>query len=179
MKAKKNFSSCVSSDTALDPHELYICLATDAVLLHFNDELPNLSDEENQRLLDAAHYAAQAVLRLAQVPTDWIAFQEALSFDYETTLRSDLHAIIYDLMRPINPVLSEEEGKALERIRKNVAPANYGQLHEAVQDYELANWRLISDGIEDGFKLGFQIAFDPRPILYEKALAKHIDDMEN
>lgn len=178
--SSKNFISTLETETELSPREIFSALATDAALLELDSQLPQLSDEERQRILDAAQTAARAVLKLAQVPNDWISFLEAMRFDYESKLREELFYFLYDLMPPMDMAsVDSRQQKAMADVRKLVAPANYGHLHEALTDLESANWGAVSEATEAGFILGFQVARDPRPILFEKVMAKRISEMES
>jgi len=168
MKAR-NFCSTLETETRLDPHRCFEALAIDAALLAVNDQLPSLSDEEQQRILDAAQVAAQAVLTLAHVPTDWLSFLEALRDNRAAKLNDQLHGYIFDLLPPRDDGMSEAQMAALARVQACTAPKKFADLHSAMMDLELAYALEVNKVIEEAFTLGYQIAHDPTPILFKKA----------
>ena len=165
----RDFCSTLEFATRLDPHRCFEALAIDAALLALNDQLPSLSDEEQQRILDAAQAAALAVLALAHVPTDWISFLEALRDDRAAKLNDQLHGYIFDLLPPRDDAMSEEQMAALARVRACTAPKKFADLHSAMVDLELSFAIEVNKVIEEAFVLGYQIAHDPTPILFAKA----------
>ena len=165
----RNFHSTLESASRLSPHTCFEALAIDAALLALDDQLPTLSDEENQRIVDAAQAAAQAILKMAHVPWDWLSFLEALRDDRAAKLNDQLHDYIYELLPPRDGAMSEDQMAALARVRACTAPKKFADLHDAMMDMELAYAMEVNKVIEQAFTLGYQIAHDPTPLLFKKA----------
>lgn len=165
---RRNFYSTVGSDTNMKPHDLYTALAIDAALLAVNDRLSELSDEQNQAVLDAAQTAAGAALQLAHVPNDWLDFLENLRSDRQAKLRDTVHDAIYENLPPRDGAMSEEQMAALARVRACTAPKKFADLEQAMGDLELAYAIEVNTVIEQAFNLGFRVATEPAALLYEK-----------
>lgn len=167
MKTKDlNFRSTVESGTLLTPHALYEMLAVDAVLLAMNEELPEMSDEENERLVAAAATAAQTVLALAHVATDWISLVEALHDDRAAEIRGELLDIIYEHLPRTPKHIRQDQDDALVAIRALCDPGDYDKLHSAMFDLELAVGLEGNYLIEKAFQLGFEISRDPSRLIF-------------
>jgi hypothetical protein len=167
----KNFRSTTEMSTCSSPHQMYQDLAVDAVLLHFNDQLPSFSDEENQRILDAAQVAAETVLGLAHVPNDWLSFLEALRSGApgarQAKLRAELKDLVYDSMPAKDAKLSEDQQAALEGVRRCCTAKSYHNLTDAMFELDQAYGYEQCILIEQAFTLGYQIAHDPTRLLFE------------
>lgn len=165
----KNFHSTLEAATRITPHAAFTALAIDAALLQVNDQLPALSDAEQARVIDAAQVAAQTVLALANVPTDWLSFIEALRHDRSEQVRRLLWEII-DEHLPCDAarLFSEEKIAAVDRLRVLVRPGTHEALHDALFALEDAYLGHVLATVEEAFILGFEIAHNPAKLLLER-----------
>jgi hypothetical protein len=162
----KNFHSTISLETRLTPHDIYEALAVDAALLEIGDQLPELSDEEHDRVVRAAQRAASTIFELARVPTDWISFLAGLRSDRTAKLHGELHDRIFDMMEPKNSQMTADQVAALERISALIQPGNYECLYDAMCALESSYADEANLLIEQAFALGFDIAHDPGRLIF-------------
>lgn len=166
----KNFCSTLETETSLTPHKAYIALGIDAALLQFNDDLPNMTDDENQRLIEAAHVAAATALQLAQVPDQWLDFMEAMRADYRNQVRQELWEIVFEQLPDDKArVCGDEKVAALEKLRRMVGESRKKALFDAVMELDEAYMTHLLYEVEEAFALGFEVASNPAKLLLEKA----------
>lgn len=164
-----NFCSALETDSDLTPHDVYVALATDAALLALNDQLPDLDDEEHNRILKAACHAAQAVLALARVPDDWISIVAGLNYERDEKVKSILWEMLYDLLPCEDKGLRDDRGKAEKRIFSCVRPGKEDAMERAMGDLSNVYLGVSIATTEAAFHLGYEIAHDPTRLLLEKA----------
>ena len=163
----KNFYPSIETETKLKPYDAFESLAVDAAMLHYDEQLAGMSDEEAARLTNAAAIAARTVLQLARVPDDWLALVAALHRDEGPLLRSELHDAVYDLMGRPPKHITEAEREAIDRVRDLCLPGRRDELHKALLDYEFAHGLEVLDACEQAFRVGYNVARDPFKLIFE------------
>lgn len=167
----KNFGSTIECATQLTPHGTYESLAIDAALLQANDQLPSLSEEEQQRLISAASTAAQTVLALAQVPDVWLDFVGKLQHDRREKMRSEMWESVFDLL-PGGADLSDAKTIAEGKIMTCARPGREEATRQAMNALADIYMGEVLEAIYSSFQLGYEIAHDPTRLLFEKVGAR-------
>lgn len=168
MKSRRNFCSTTETDTNLKVHELYINLGIDAALLIVNDRLPELSDEDNQTVIDAAQAAATAVLDLARVPNNWLDLLENLHYDRSEKVRSEMWEIVFDLLPAAEDAAGERMGRIQTKILACAKPGREETMRRAVNELSDFYMREVLETIQAAFQLGYELAHDPTKLILEK-----------
>lgn len=164
---RHNFVSTLATHTAIDPHAAYTCLAIDSALLHFNEQLPKLDDEEQQLICDSAQAAAQAVLAMAAVPNDWLDILVKLDRPAGLEVRSGLWEIVFDLLDE-GPAAHERKTKLEETLLACAGASSKEAARNAINALSDVYMHEILESIYAAFQLGFEIATDPTRLIIEK-----------
>lgn len=164
-----NFRSATEADTTHSPRTFLETLVYDAVLIHLNDRLPEMSDGDHELVGETVTTAVGALLRLLGIQTgDWLAVIQAMTQTQPgAALRTETGEVLFGLLRRTPRTLSEQQEAALASVQACTTPALRQQMREALNDYELAWQWEINIVAEDAFRLGFQCAKDPTPYLFE------------
>lgn len=163
-----HFCSTLESNPAATPHDFAINLALDAALLHLNDQLPHLDAAASQLILDAAQAAATAVLNLCHVPDEWPRFVACVNFDTKSQVRSELWDIVLELMPKPARQIREQQEMAHELALRFARPERQDAMHKALFDLDNAYMGYVIESIYQAFKLGFELAHDPRRLIMEE-----------